>query len=341
MRRLLTRAHWRRAIHAIVAGTELAHLHPRANHAGIAELFAQHQAWFSDANVVGIGVGRKVKAGQPGGQALQVFVRKKLARDALADGILIPPELDGRAVGYAGMLATDVCGVGQPRRQSFIVFARPALPGYNVGDAAGASGTIGCVVRDRATGERLGLSCAHVLASVDRTPGASIFAPCLAEAQAAGVLGQAQIGTLSRVAPIGFSAADCATNVDAATFAPDNAANLSPAIALLGQPVGVRPSVSEGLNVRKVGAISGDTRGIVKCVLTTVKMDVLDAQGTWRQALFSDQIGISRFTDDGDSGALVLDEWNQAVGLHFWVADSLSVCQPIQRVLDALGCDLA
>jgi hypothetical protein len=340
--RTLTRAHWRRAVHSIVGGGALADLHPRSSHAGMAELYAQHGPWFRQPNVVGLGVGAKITKGARGERALQVFVRRKRLDSAVNTLVPIPDHVDGRPLGFKGSLPTDVCGVGDPRSQSLVVVARPALPGYDIGDQSGVSGTIGCAVRDRTTNAVLGLSCAHVLATGGPAPGGLIYVPSFDEAQDMGVVGEAEIGTVTAVANIGFATEDAARNVDAATFAPTEPNSFAASIATLGKkPSGVRTVVTLGLNVRKVGAASGDTHGVVQTIDASVKMMVPDATGSTNEALFIDQIGITSFTQDGDSGALVLDHLFRAVGLHFWAADGISVCQPIQRVLDALGCDLA
>jgi hypothetical protein len=338
----VTKPQWRRAIHAIVAGADLAHLHPPSKAEGMAHVHELHGPWFRQANVVGLGAGRQLRRGKHAGPALRVFVRRKFPLDHLDPNELIPKVIDGRPLGVDGDLILDVQAVGSPRAQSLIVVNRPALPGYNVGDGSGASGTIGCVVKDRTSGALLGLSCAHVLAAAGPAAGAPIYVPSYGEAQQSGVLGQAQIGTLGSVARVGFAPADGSTNVDAATFLPADPTSLSALIATLGQrPKGLRTSVATGLSVRKVGAISGDTHGVVQTTTACVKMTLADATGVTNEAIFLDQIGVSSFTDDGDSGALVLDDSYFAVGLHFWAANGLSVCQPIQRVLDSLGCNLA
>lgn len=342
MQQPVKKAEWRRAIHSIVGGSAFSQLHPRARHAGMAELHDEHGAWFRQSNVVGIGLGQKLRRGVFAGRALQVFVRRKRPLSTLEPSLQVPGEIDGRPLGIQAKLPVDVREVGEQRTESFMVVSRPALPGYNVGDESGASGTIGCVVRDRVSGALLGLSCAHVLAPDGAARGATIYVPSLSEAEDRGVLGEAEMGTLARVAPMGFTLADGATNVDAATFAPTRPDDLSARVATLGtKPAGVRRTVAEGVRVRKIGSISGETHGTVQTTVCTVKMPVSDASGMTREALFLDQIGVTRFTDAGDSGALVLDESNRAVGLHFFATDALSVCQPVQRVLDALECDLA
>jgi hypothetical protein len=74
--------------------------------------------------------------------------------------------------------------------------------------------------------------------------------------------------------------------------------------------------------------------------LDVLAVPLPEARRRPRRRPFPDVIGVSRFTDAGDSGALVLDEEGAAVGQHFGSFDGMSVCMPIQRVLDAVGCEL-
>ena len=46
-------------------------------------------------------------------------------------------------------------------------------------------------------------------------------------------------------------------------------------------------------------------------------------------------------TEAGDSGAILVDAANRAIGLGFAGSEEVSLLQPIRRVLDALGVDLA
>jgi hypothetical protein len=55
---------------------------------------------------------------------------------------------------------------------------------------------------------------------------------------------------------------------------------------------------------------------------------------------FRDQVLCSRYTDGGDSGSIVLNEQNEAVGLHFAGSPSTSIFNRISPVLQALGVQL-
>src|SRR5262249_6318344 len=146
----------------------------------------------------------------------------------------VPRTIESPAL--AGIVETDVRAVGPGRLHSFVSNERPAHPGYDIGNELGGSGTLGRVVIDRGTKQKLRLSFAHVLApdgvaDVAQVPGSVIYYPSLDNAELLGVLGDAPFGRLVRVCAPGFSADDAAANVDAAVFQPDDAPCLSAKIA--------------------------------------------------------------------------------------------------------------
>lgn len=134
----------------------------------------QAQARFQDAllakpNVVGVAVGRKNETGD---LAVVTLVEQKLPLAALSAEERIPKEVNG--------VQTDVVEVGYLRayaspRDRF----RPAIPsGVSIGHYKITAGTLGTIVTDRQTGERLILSNNHVLAnSNEAVQGDAILQP--------------------------------------------------------------------------------------------------------------------------------------------------------------------
>jgi hypothetical protein len=134
----------------------------------------QAQAQFQEAllakpNVVGVAVGRKNETGE---LALVTLVEQKLPLAALSAEERIPKQVDG--------VVTDVVEVGYLR-----AFAsprdryRPDIPsGVSLGHYKITAGTLGTMVTDRQTGERLILSNNHVMAnSNDASVGDPILQP--------------------------------------------------------------------------------------------------------------------------------------------------------------------
>lgn len=298
--------------------------------------------WWKQPNVIGLAVGRKVTAGREGPLSLVVFVKRKLPPERIRPEGLVPRALDASPMGIRDPIPVDVQKVGQGRAEALISVNRPAKPGFSVGNRVGGSGTIGCVVQDRATSNQFGLTCAHVLAPVPTaSTGDRVLVPSLAEARASHVLGRARMGSLEQFLPPVFSDSAVAENVDVATFSPTNPATLDSRIAIVGRrPSGVASTVTVGMPVRKVGASSELTTGEVKFIHMIFWLAYPTPTGEEVTAGFQDLIGISHFSNFGDSGSLVLTEDGKAVGVVLGSTPEFTACLPIQRALDALNCDL-
>jgi hypothetical protein len=134
----------------------------------------QAQAQFQETlmnkpNVVGVAVGRKNETGD---LAVVTLVEQKLPLAALSASERVPAQVDG--------VLTDVVEVGYLR-----AFAtprdryRPTCPsGVSIGHFKITAGTLGTIVTDRTTGEKLILSNNHVLANSNQaTIGDAILQP--------------------------------------------------------------------------------------------------------------------------------------------------------------------
>lgn len=119
-------------------------------------------------NVVGIGIGHKLKQHEETGETcLTVLVSKKLRREDLQAEELVPATLGGVATDVieSGLLTADTRGTWYGTRQNRKERLRPARPGMSIGHYRVSSGTFGAVVYDEETGEPLILSNNHVLAN--------------------------------------------------------------------------------------------------------------------------------------------------------------------------------
>ena len=331
----------RRIVHAIAFGRDP---HAREGGGAATALRDAHARWWDDRNVVGLCFAPKTRRGRVLDIGLQVHVRRKRARESVPAARRIPAWVSAESIGQHGKLWTDVREVGTGRLDVLASAARPVHPGFNIGHEASGSGTLACAVRCRATGDRLGLSCAHVIArGGEAEAGERVLVPSLPEALGNGWLAEASFGALvatGRIRP-GFDQA--IRNVDAATVRPDDDAALDAAIALLGiTPSGVRAPVTIGTPVRKVGYATERTVGVVEAVSWVLSLPFERDDGTVQNVWFADHVGISHFAAEGDSGALVLDGASaEAVGMHMGTSGGLSVCAPMEHVLDGVGCDLA
>ncbi len=306
---------------------------------GIAFGKASKHAWWESKNVVGLCFAPKLRRGRLEDVTLQVHVKRKRALEKIPERLRVPETIE-----HGGVRShTDVHEVGEARVEVLVSAARPSRPGYSVGHVDGGSGTLGCVVRARDTGEQLGLSCAHVVGlGGEGDPGDRVLVPSRPDAAAIGKLGRARYGTLVHVAAPSADWDAAAGNVDAATFRPDAPAHLRREIALVDvAPSGIVDDVAVGARVKKVGAATELTWGEVRAVHWLVMLPYPRPDGTVEEVWFADQIGVTRCSAPGDSGALMLDDaTNAAVGMHVGSTDTLSVCAPMRKVLDAVACDL-
>jgi hypothetical protein len=86
-----------------------------------------------------------------------------------------------------------------------------------------------------------------------------------------------------------------------------------------------------GMKVQKSGRTTGLTHSTIRAIHAIVNVDY-----NGKILKFKDQILTNSFDQGGDSGSLVLDEQNRAVGLLFAGSDEFTVLNPIDRVLDLL-----
>lgn len=129
----------------------------------------------SKANVVGVAVGYRDYMGEPTDEvALVAMVEQKKPIEALDPADLVPRELDGAI--------TDVVEVGHLVAQESLTPRsrwRPMIPsGVSIGHPKVTAGTLGTIVVDRDTGQRMMLSNNHVMAnSNDALVGDAILQP--------------------------------------------------------------------------------------------------------------------------------------------------------------------
>jgi hypothetical protein len=201
------------------------------------------------------------------------------------------------------------------------------------------SGTLGALLRD-GSGKQYLLSNNHVLARSDQAGvGDSVVQPglidnnCTPSGDGAGTL---PVGVLTAWLPLDSSA----TNADAAiaevsSHAVDPAGNILelggrlPDGTLTAAPPGISSTDGKGenaslqLRVAKSGRTTGLTCGGISAINVDVSVDYFrDCAETkpYLTKTFTNQLGVSgnRFSDAGDSGALVVDAENaEPIGLYF------------------------
>lgn len=312
-------------------------------------------------NVIGVGVGMKQvgleRTNQP---SIIVFVEKKVKEENLARGQVIPGKING--------VHTDVIEIGRVRlldRRTDKV--RPARPGMSIGHYKVTAGTFGALVRDQKTGEALILSNNHILANATDGRDGRAFPgdPVLQPGAIDGGTSQDKIAELLRYVPLlrMTKEADCpvaaraarlgsrlvhmvrpdydlrfvkhyrgSNIIDAAVARPASPDVVTPDILEIGLPQGT--AVAEvGRQVIKSGRSSGVTKGEVTATDVSLQVELNDSE----TGMFSDQVVAEMVSKGGDSGSLVLDERNRAVGLLFAGSEKYTIFNHLHNVFEKLG----
>jgi hypothetical protein len=302
---------------------------PRAEFAALAASTAPEQ------NVVGIGVGRKIKDGRvTSAVAIHVYVERKVPKKAVPKADAIPAMIDG--------VPTDVIETGRFFAQATPIARtrlRPAKGGCSIGFKGVGfvmAGTFGCLVTDGK--KRFILSNNHVIANENALPlNSPIFQPGLLDNGVAPGDRIARLSKMVRILPLPKD-----NHVDAAIAALDKNTLASPLILpKIGKLASTTtvPAV-EKMKVHKHGRTTGYTQGRVVDISADVNI-----QYDFGVARFVDQIVIvgdaGSFSASGDSGSLIVDRaTRRATGLLFAGSGSHTIANPIDEVLTALGVTL-
>jgi len=288
--------------------------------------------WTMGRGIQGLGIGEKVSGGVRGKDlCLRVYVDKKKPKSKVRN--CVPKTV---AVPSVGKLPTDVIEIGTVALESSTERLRPAMPGCSVGHKDVSAGTFGCLVRKRGSASGLYiLSNSHVLANSGRgEQGDAVLQPGKHDG---GKLKTDTIATLSEFEPFDFSTNGFPNLIDAAIAKVKSSNSVKPEIRILGiKPAGVSKTLKRGMRVRKVGRTTDYTIGEVLDIHYRVRMPY-PGQGS---AGMNDQVLCTRFTEGGDSGSLVLNDQNRAVGLHFAGSQSSSIFNKIDNVLTAFDIEL-
>jgi S1-C subfamily serine protease len=279
-------------------------------------------------NVIGVALGYKqsnrIMTDEP---SLLVLVNQKLGREYLHKDELVPTAL--------GKFKTDVVEIGQVFAQTQMLNndrMRPVMGGCEIRNVnANFLGTLATTVIPKGAtmpNRYFMLTNNHVIAStgsgIATFPlGSHIIQP------SSGADPADWIASLSNFVPIAYNAA--ASNVvDCALAEIREFDKCSPEIYGIGYVNGVvNPQLD--MRVQKSGRTTGYTRGRILGINATVVVGYSNGP-----ARFVGQIMTTPMLQPGDSGSLLLDMNNNAVGLCFAGSDQASFANPIMAVLNAL-----
>lgn len=300
----------------------------------MAEVQAKYESDILDMNnVVGISLGNNVKNGKETDKpVISVLVNHKLDKGLLTEKDMVPPKLDD--------VETDVIEVGEifagnmlaeqmtsedmeidiqarPFSPSLSRKMRPAMGGFSVGHHKITAGTLGTCCYDLKPFPSVPkkyyiLSNNHVLAnSNDARIGDPILQPGPIDG---GRNPQDIIARLSRFIPIKYRTAtsEPCNYVDAA-IAEGDLQDLNREVYWGGYVNRLYEKPKVGDIVQKTGRTTGFTTGKITNINATVRVNY----GGGRVAKFCRQIITDDMSDGGDSGSLVLNREEGAVGLLF------------------------
>jgi hypothetical protein len=207
--------------------------------------------------------------------------------------------------------------------------ARPAPAGVSIGNLrSNSAGTLGGIMRVNNT--PYFLSNSHVLAPYGYEMNDIIIQPGRID----GGTARDRIGLLTDVADPDPSRYNF---VDAALGRPDSGADLVDDILGYG-PLKGSANVVLGATVRKSGRTTGPTVGNVIAIEATVKINYGSTLVYFRDQMIIEGAG-QQFSQPGDSGSLILDSNNKAMGLLFAGSEFTTIATPISYVLDRFNAE--
>ncbi|HEY3625616.1 MAG TPA: hypothetical protein VGL00_05015 [Terracidiphilus sp.] len=259
-------------------------------------------------------------------------------------------EVDLRFVGHIRPLQTSRQTRSQTMSQTGLqarlqTECRPLQIGCSIGQYQITAGSLGGFVRDRTTGTILLLSNNHVLANENLAiEGDPVLQPGFFDH---GIEGKDTVAYLRRFIPLDWANLNY---VDCATASVSRIDWIDPrTLDSRGTLKGGRTAPLAGPEaVYKIGRTTGLTTGTV----TAVEVDNITISYDQGTAVFDGQIEVQGgdnipFAVGGDSGSLVFDQNNQALGMVFggtlqgWDTNiGLTYVNPLNRVLNELNVDL-
>lgn len=219
-------------------------------------------------------------------------------------------------------------------------YYNPILGGIDIGplrvvDLESIAGTLGAIVVDNVTRDRMLLSNYHVLCVNEGWDQGGDVLRRITQPSTGGILvATIQRGTLNK-------------DVDAAVARLDNITRYACGVQDVGAITGT--AVPElGMAVRKRGRTTGLTYGTIQGLHATAAITFGHGVGTIifreQMEIYPDTTRNALFADQGDSGSTIVNDAGQVVGLLFAIgADSngRGIATPIQRVLETMNVSMA
>ncbi|AEB75985.1 hypothetical protein ADU80_06185 [Clostridium botulinum] len=277
-------------------------------------------------NVVGVGLGYKIKCGfETSQKCIMVFVSQKVPSNSLNSNDIIPDVYKG--------IVTDVLESGCFKTQSLTKKVRPTMGGYSIGSTTvGEASTLGCLVTDGKY--KYILTSNHGIVKDEFAIGTKVLQPAIPDG---GKVPQDVVGTISKFIPVKNT-----------TFfhEPKNVVDCAAVIVL--QESLVSPLIY-GINTPPLGVANGELKSTVHKVGRTTEKTlgkvlsinaVMELEDQGKKNIYKKQIVTTEMCSDGDSGSILLNQGNYAIGLVVGGSDTYTICNTMSNVLTALNLKL-
>lgn len=271
-----------------------------------------------------------------GSQYLAVYADSADHQQALAKYV---PRRVQLPVGKTDLLDldTEIINIGsvQPRNRF-----RPVQPGLDISSRTGRTGTFGLLVR------RVGepstdfyiLSCNHVLVEYNQfRQGAPILQPGYSSG---GQDPTDVIGELSHYVPLTFGDRIYLNTVDAALARVTVPADVVAEILHLGPPGKIARSMSARMPIKFSGATSGVSHGAIHDPSARLRVKYERDPGSTSYVGFQDVVLASPCSKGGDSGACVLADNGDVLGLVMAGSDRATLFCKMGNICESLGVEI-
>ncbi len=295
----------------------------------------ENHAWMFDRNVAGYGC--PGMGAFTGAQRLELGVTVYVESDDDADNIRrnkLPEQL--RIPGIQYPVPVEVVSLGSLTPLMSTKRTRPLLPGLSISHAAMTAGTLGAFARSRdpADENTYLLSCNHVLTEYNaNSPGDLIVQPGKADR---GKAPNDVVASLSHVIELVYHDREYRNRVDAALAKIDTSNCLPGDESVMGS-IPISRSVRSRGSVRMVGRTSGEAYGRVRDPAARLHMSYPRDRSSTSKVGFEDVVVCTAFSKKGDSGAVVYNESNHAVGMIIAGSDRSSIFCKIGHICDELN----
>ena len=310
------------------------------------------KTWMDQYSVMGVALGKKKISGIMNGVNCIVFKPKtKIDTDKIDQTKMIPDYIQFRASdGNLYSIPTDVQQTGGTIRSSYLQPAvlntcsglNPKRPGCSVSRVnSNIAGTIG--VKVYKNNQDYILSCYHVLCEPELNLGIDSFD--INNANETGIISPGKLdGGLSTNVIGSISEGKINNYLDCAIGVLNNSGNVSENICLIdtapNQVLIIDNShVQEKYEIKIVGRTSGFQLGNITSSYCSATIEYF-IKGKWETKFITGLIGTTRISDDGDSGAAVIDDFGNLIGIVVASAPYETYIIPIVPILSEFNISL-